>query len=708
MHEAAIHIIRSLRRKWIAVTWLSYFLMSVAIALLISFSLYKFFLFSLWWSLPVSIVIFSCFLLFDRSWRVAEQDVARFLNRKYPQLEESTELLLQPVSSLSFLQQLQAQKSGHELNAIQQPVGFYRNLKKPFLFLLSSLLLALIVSTIPYKPYHINTTTNTPVPVATGYMEKMLTAVSDVTIHIRPPAYTGKPAREQQHFGIEAEEGADLYWQIKTSQPAKEMAFIFNDSKKWPLQPVNNEHTLWRTNKTLEGPGFYQLKIDTMVSELYKMEMLKDHPPLINIQSPRANTVIDYGEPQKALLNVTVTDDYGINDVSVAATVSSGNGEAVKFEQKQLRFDVSFAAGLPQYQLKKIMDLTALGMRPGDELYFYVKALDNNRQEKRSDIYIVSIADTAQLMNMEGLMNGINVKPEYFRSERQIIIETEQLIKDKNKLSEEEFKNRGNNLGIDQKLLRLRYGKFLGEEGETNSDHIDEIGNDLKDFSDAEKIRDAYTDKHDNSEDASFFEIATKNQLKATLTEMWNAELRLRTFKPEEALPYEYKALRLLKDLQQKSRAYVAKTSFTTPPLKPEKRLTADLSKIMEPSRQHNVLHPAGNNEVIRNALSVLEQLKAGVVGNQPVTVLQEAGLQLADKAVAAPSVYLSSLEALKRVIAALQHETVARVADIHLAENALQKMIDTPGRMPYTNKKAANMSLSKEYFRNLNQPKPQ
>jgi hypothetical protein len=52
---------------------------------------------------------------------------------------------------------------------------------------------------------------------------------------------------------------------------------------------------------------------------------------------------------------------------------------------------------------------------------------------------------------------------------------------------------------------------------------------------------------------------------------MWSAELRLRTYKAEEALPFEYKALRLLKDLQQKSRVYVAKTAFKAPQIKGRK-----------------------------------------------------------------------------------------------------------------------------------------
>jgi hypothetical protein len=39
-------------------------------------------------------------------------------------------------------------------------------------------------------------------------------------------------------------------------------------------------------------------------------------------------------------------------------------------------------------------------------------------------------------------------------------------------------------------------------------------------------------------------------------------------YKPQAALPFAYKALRLLKDLQQKSRSYVAKTAYNPPPLK--------------------------------------------------------------------------------------------------------------------------------------------
>ncbi|MEO6548222.1 MAG: hypothetical protein ABIN94_09490, partial [Ferruginibacter sp.] len=477
---------------------------------------------------------------------------------------------------------------------------------------------------------------------------------------------------------------------------------IFNDAKVVELAPVNKEHTLWKTSKILNAPGFYQFKMDTIVSELYKMEMLKDQPPIINVRTPKPTTIIDFGEPEKTSLNVTVSDDYGIVNAAVLATISSGSGEGVKFAQQKINFDISFGARLPKYELKKLLDLKALGMQPGDELYFYISAIDSKLQEKRSDIYIVSITDTTQLMSMDGLLNGIRIKPEYFRSQRQIIIETEQLLKDKNILSEEAFKNQSNNLGLDQKLLRLRYGKFLGEEGESNQDELPGAISDVKDFGNAEKILDAYTDKHDDAETADFFEIATKNQLKATLTEMWNAESKLRIFNPEQALPFEYKALRLLKDLQQKSRAYVAKTSIATTPLKPEKRLSGELDKIVEPARQTNIQNQDSKLESIRTALSVLEQLKQGTMFLNP-TVLQSASIQLANKAIVSSADYLPALQALRRILAASPSSPFPNMNDISLVQKALQKIIESPGSLPSKNKKTANGYLSKEYFKNLN-----
>ncbi|MBS1607244.1 MAG: hypothetical protein JSS70_00375, partial [Bacteroidetes bacterium] len=401
---------------------------------------------------------------------------------------------------------------------------------------------------------------------------------------------------------------------------------------------------------------------------------------------------------------IDINDDYGITKADITATIASGSGEAVKFKEHILELP-GFNAGKTEYRLQKLLSLPQLGMQPGDELYFYVKAIDNNNQETRSDIYIIHLPDTAQLMSLEGLANGINLKPEYFRSQRQIIIETEQLLKDKDTISAEEFKNRSNNLGIDQKMLRLRYGKFLGEENESGTfenEGLDKLG-DPGNFSNADLLKDVFTDKHDNAEDATFLEPEVKNQLKATLTEMWDAELRLRTFKPQEALPFEYKALRLLKDLQQKSRAYVAKTNFKTTPLDLQKRLSGDLSKVGAPRLQKNIELKTDPYQAARQALGVLEHLKlAGKSKDTWQEILGKATLLLNESAIKQPALYLSSVQAIRKITNDINEGNPVSKTDIIVAENGLQRLLSVPLEKPSAEINDGDLQLSKPYFDNL------
>ncbi|RYE07161.1 MAG: DUF4175 family protein, partial [Sphingobacteriaceae bacterium] len=501
-----------------------------------------------------------------------------------------------------------------------------------------------------------------PIKEASGLTQKsaakpevILPEIKHFSLKITPPNYTDKSSREQEKFAVSAEDGATLSWQISTNKTVKQVSLLFNDHEKLLLKAVNPDRTEWKTTRTITKSGFYQVNLDGKISDLYQIEMIKDLPPVICIQAPKPSTVIDFGEPQKTMLKTALSDDYGIREAYINATIASGSGEAVKFKEQKLRFDVNFNSHQTQYQLQKQLDLKQLGMQPGDELYFYVKATDNHNQETRSEVYIVSIADTAKLMQMESMANGLDVKPELFRSERQIIIETEQLLREKDTLKAEEFKKRSNNLGFDQKLLRLRYGKFLGEESESGGDAESTNSlSDPKDFSNATKITDAYTDKHDNAEDASFLEPETKNQLKATLNEMWSAELRLRTYKPQEALPFAYKALRLLKDLQQKSRAYVAKTSAKIAPLKPvEKRLTGDLTKIINPATQQDFKKQTDPYLSLRQTANLLSQLKNGAgLGAAGLQILRQTNMQLSSKAAANPSVYLPAVTCFRRILA--------------------------------------------------------
>ncbi|HEY0609489.1 MAG TPA: hypothetical protein VGD35_07525, partial [Chitinophaga sp.] len=557
-------------------------------------------------------------------------------------------------------------------------------------------------------------------PRPTGGLTPVMPEIAAVTVTVTPPSYTGKKQRRQQQLDLEVEEGARVQWEIRTNRQVSSLQLILNDTGRLNLTAQNREGTLWKGGISASHSGFYQLKLADKLSGLYKLALIKDLPPVITVQAPASYTVIDYGMPQSVTMQVTLTDDYGISAAGMQATIASGNGESVKFKEQAMPFDALFNGTRKQYTLQRTINLKALGMQPGTELYLYIQAEDNHQQYSRSGMYMVVLPDTAQLMSLEGLANSVNVKPEYFRSQRQIIIETEQLIRDKDTLAEKTFRQRSNDLGIDQRLLRLRYGRFLGEETETNlgeerlseeehdghdHDHAkeDDAVN-AKDFNNAEKIIDQFSHKHDIAEDASFFDPVTKQQLKATLAEMWNAELHLRTFKPQEALPYEYKALRLLKDLQQKSRAYVGKTSVKTTPLKPEKRLTGELDKIIVPVLQHDYTQatPTGR---LPQALAILELLKSGAPVSDPVTIniLQEAARQMSAQATASPARYLSSLQAMRGVLDALEQHNAINPATVSEAAQAVYDMVPEPARLPQAVRTVSGTGLSQQYFKNLN-----
>jgi hypothetical protein len=687
------HIIHTLLKKWTGKLLLVSLLMVIAAVVFVS-SVSLFIL-----HLPVYLTLLIMVLVAGVVFRcthrkINTEDISAYLNRSQPYLEESAGLVLQPYDNLNLLQKLQIQRIAAAMSAdIAQPAAITRKMQQALLLLV----LAVVIGTGLYFLPSRNPDAAT-IGSLSAKPEKKLPEVDKAVLTIIPPSYTGKKTREQDRFNVTTDEGARLLWKINTNMPVKEMRLVFNDKSSLVLRSIDNEHTQWSAEKTITQPGFYQLSIDGSLSELYQVEMLRDQPPGITVQSPKPNTLIEPWMPMQSQVQVAVTDDYGIKNAFIAATISTGTGEAVKFKQTTIAFP-GFAPGSSRYQLQKLINLRALDMNKGDELYFYVSATDSKGQEKKSDMYIVRIEDTAKLMSIEGLASGLDLKVDFFRSQRQIIIETEQLLRDKDTMSVADFRKKSNNLGIDQKLLRMRYSKFLGEEtnaeiGETGGeDH----GDDDHSGDQSQELLSAVTHNHDNAEDATFFDPETKKQLQLTLAEMWKAELKLRTMYPKEALPFEYAALRLLKELQQSSRAYVAKTGVKTAPLKLEKRLTGDLDKITPFTQQQNI-EPAETGSLLRKALGIIEEVR-NKEELQPASqnILEQAGIEFSRKAAEEPSSYLPAYEAYRRILQK-KHSS----PDLDIAAKAIQKIVAATQKQPFRNNTHTDMNLSQRYFNHL------
>jgi hypothetical protein len=640
----------------------------------------------LWAGVWVFLVAFGVFLWVVPFWRLSLTDIVVYLDRSVPELEDSCGLLLRSSAALSGLERLQVGRVDQRLSRAVLPRPFYGRLLRACGWLGLAMLGSVVLGSVRVAGVgHRWGTMGRPVVAR----EPVVAGVASVDVRIVPPGYTGRPVRSQETLNVQAEEGGTVEWQLRANVRVDSVSFVFNDSIRWLLK--SEDGIVWRLSRRVSQAGFYQVRIGRTLSELYKFELIKDEPPKINIRTPKPYTLIDYGEPERVPLAVRLEDDYGIADATILATVSSGKGEAVKFKEQELHWGRTFSGSGTSFDLSRVLDLPAMGLKPGDELYFYCKARDNHGQEARTETYIISVADTAQLMSLQGMTMATDVKPEFFRSERQIIIETEQLLSQRDTLQVAVFNNRSNELGIDQKLLRLRYGKFLGEEAEEGEGVADTAS--MGAFGDATKILDAFTDKHDNAEDATYFEPGVKQQLKATLSEMWSAELRLRTFRPKEALPYCYKALRLLKDLQQQSRSFVAKTGGKLTPLNPDKRLTGELKDIAAPG-QH-VLRPAGLSEddQLRMGLAVLEELRSGgVPGVADRMVLSAVERRLESAAAARPGRFLAGYSELKKIARGGR-------GDVVLVEKTMGELLPAVEALPVGREGSVDGGLSTLYF---------
>lgn len=680
------------------------------------------------WVYPL--ICLGCFAALAYAQRVVKTDkhhVAAMLNRQFPVLEYSAALLLRPENKLSALQQLQVARLRRSVATIR--IGQFANprlLIGPAATALVALCIYLAMAHLRVTPAlytgaddvaALATTPDTPLPPS----------VADARVTISPPRYTGLPQAMQDHLEITAPTGSTISIALTTTAPVAQMKARFDGKEERRFTAITADSLQWELVINPRKSGFFQLELDGEPSALYPLSVTPDLPITIRVNAPEQHTVIDYGFPERIHLSAFLQDDYAISNAAVVATISSGKGEGVSFKSSEIPFNKS-VKGQKEVRLTQEINLKKLGMATGDELYFYLKALDNAGQESRSDVFVVVLQDTAELFAMTGMVSGVDLVPQYFRSQRQIIIDTEKLIAEMDTIPVSAAQRRSNNLGIDQQLLRLRYGQFLGEEAEDAiGGHMDHHGahggheghhehdtphehgghtheesgeNTAEVPIDVEELIAAMSHQHDRAEDATFFNAEQKASLKATLTEMWNTELRLRTHKPREALPYAYKALRLLKDLQQKSRVYVGKSATKTTPLNPEKRLTGDLEEMGTPQQRFSASEPTAEQRAQRDLQATLAYLSnlrtTRQLDESGRRLLIKAEEQLMGAAIIDPGKYLDALQAIRRLE---ENDGKTDTGVIDVVGKAIHELLPTLSKQPERRHVAGDNGIYSRYF---------
>lgn len=533
----------------------------------------------------------------------------RELNARRTDMQDSADLLLADAAALNPLQQLQRQRLQQRLGAAPADLRSAWPLPRLAASTLSALIVLAAALAWPARP---PSPAAAPGPASAAAAVAVPIRMTAQQLRIAPPAYTRLPVREEASLQARAPQGSQLQWRLRFAPQPAAVALVFHDGRRLPLSQHDGD---WVGSQRLDASTLYRVEAagapSAPAAPLHRLDAIADRPPQLKVIAPeRSLSLMTLGQRSWEVV-FEGSDDYGIAaNAQLRITLAQGTGENITFRETTVGVPGRGDATRKRYTHR--LDLAALGLAAGDDLVVQLSVDDNRAprpQNARSPSLILRWP--SDLGNESSGLEGMVKKtlPAYFRSQRQIIIDAEALLKEKPRLAGDRFVERSDAIGVDQRILRLRYGQFLGEEAEgapkppptndgedSHDDEGDEHDHDRDStvagadhdhdhgtppaqstgFGREADVLAEYGHTHDHAEAATLLDPETRATLKQALDQMWQSELQLRQGHPERALPYAYKALEFIKQVQQASRIYLARVGPELPPIDESRRLSGD------------------------------------------------------------------------------------------------------------------------------------
>ncbi|MBS0581880.1 MAG: DUF4175 family protein [Proteobacteria bacterium] len=536
----------------------------------------------------VAIALACCGVGAWRAWQGIDAVwLARRLDAAAPQMDDSAALLFRDAAALSQLQRLQrtrVQARLAEIDADLRP-GWPWSL----VFAAFVIAAALLIAAALWQPHARNIVEAERANVKDNAAS---TALTRMRIGIAPPAYTQLPPRAETALDAKAPEGSRLLWDLRFDPQPAAAALVFHDGSRVALTRDGED---WSGARVLAASTLYRIAVDGAPppadDRLHRLDAIADRAPEVRVLEPGKTLTLLDAQQKNWNLAFEASDDYGIASAELQITLAQGSGENVRFKEQTLALQGEPAAA-KQQRFRHTLDLAALGIAQGDDVIVRLAVSDNREPQAnttRSASFILRWPAEASTdsSGLEGIVQ--KTLPAYFRSQRQIIIDSEALLAERAKLDEKKFLDRSDAIGADQKILRLRYGQFLGEESETHAHddhdaHAPAAAEAAAAFGKEGDLVAEYGHTHDIAEAATLLDPETRATLKSALAEMWQAELHLRQGDPAQALPYEYRALEFVKRVQQSTRIYLARVGLELPVPDETRRLSGERKDVADRS----------------------------------------------------------------------------------------------------------------------------
>ncbi|WP_311268126.1 DUF4175 domain-containing protein [Sphingobium sp. WCS2017Hpa-17] len=516
---------------------------------------------------------------FDRPWLIRSLDTTR------PELEDSSALLFTDEAPASPLQSLQRRRIAARLDQ-GAPQDLAPAWSSRLLFLSSLFAAGLIAAALLWpragEGPPILAPSSEGLPARPG-----IPRLVGQNLRIIPPAYTGLPVRDSASLDARVPQGSQLEWTLRFNPQASTPKLLMLAGQPLALHP---DGANWIASRTADVAFLY--RVDPAAGRgatppLHRVDAIADAPPQVKALTDSL-TMVKPGQ-RSWLPAFAATDDYGVAaNARLRVTLAIGEGENVTFSEREI--PVSGSGPARDRRFTPRLDFSTFGFAAGGDMVVQLIVRDNrapNPQEVRGPSLILRWASPKQ-PESSGLTGMVNTTlPAYFRSQRQIIIDIEKLLKEKRGIAPDRTLARSASIGGDQQILRGRYSQFLGGENEgapelpTAEAHGDGDGHDHGGppvaapnvFGEKEDVLAEFGHPHDESP-ASSLDPETRAILKQAVDEMWQSERELKTGHPDAALPYAYKALRFIKEVQQATRIFLSRVGPELPPIDASRRMT--------------------------------------------------------------------------------------------------------------------------------------
>ncbi|BDU18184.1 hypothetical protein [Lysobacter auxotrophicus] len=543
----------------------------------------------------------------DTRWLVQRLDASR------SDMEDSSDLLFAPESSMTTLERLQRSRLQERLERGATPDLRPRWSSRAIA--LAVVIAAVVIAGALLWPNRPAQAFDDVVAQLSGEAAKPThTRIVEQNLRVAPPAYTRQAARDEPSLDTRAPHGTRLAWTFRLAPQPAAADLVFHDGRRVALR---RDGDLWHGEHVLTRAALYRLELKDAPplrdAKPHRLDVVADRPPQVRVIEPDRSLSLATANQKAWTLAFEASDDYGIaGTAKLRVTLAQGSGENITFREQTMTLRGTGSATTKRFA--QSLDLRALGFAVGDDLIAQLEVEDNRTpspQNARSASLILRWPSDlgTETSDMEGMVR--KVMPAYFRSQRQIIIDAEALLKEKRRLDAAEYLRRSDAIGVDQRILRLRYGQFLGEEAEgepkppptsddvsavtesateadahdhasepATDDHAHETATTPSTFGQEGAVLEEYGHTHDHAEAATLLDPETRATLKLALDAMWQSEGHLRQGHPDLALPYAYTALKHIKRVQQAGRIYLARVGPELPPIDESRRMTGDRAGI--------------------------------------------------------------------------------------------------------------------------------